>query len=62
MSVSKNSFNKKADLKLDRLFCGAGGIRTHVQTYSRKAFYMLISALIVETWQELSKPTMSVAE
>ena len=42
--------------------CGAGGIRTHVQTYSRKAFYMLISALFVETWQELSKPTMSVAE
>jgi len=27
--------------------CGAGGIRTHVQTYSPKAFYMLILELIV---------------
>ena len=42
--------------------CGAGGIRTHVQTYSPKAFYMLILELIVEKLQEPNKPTVSVAE
>ncbi len=42
--------------------CGAGGIRTHVQTYSPKAFYMLIMELIVEKLQEPNKPTVSVAE
>jgi len=41
---------------------GAGGIRTHVQTYSPKAFYMLILELIVEKLQEPNKPTVSVAE
>lgn len=41
---------------------GAGGIRTHVQTYSSKAFYMLILELIVGKRQEPNEPTASVAE
>jgi len=47
---------------LNSSLCGAGGIRTHVQTYSPKAFYMLILELIVGKWQEPDKPTISVAE
>jgi hypothetical protein len=36
---------------------GAEGIRTPVQTHSPKAFYMLISLLIVGIMQEKNKPT-----
>ena len=42
--------------------CGAGGIRTHVQTYSPNAFYMLILELIVRKRQGPNEPTVSVAE
>jgi len=45
-----------------RTICGAGGIRTHVQTYSPNAFYMLILELIVRKRQEPNEPTVSVAE
>ena len=41
---------------------GAGGIRTHVQTYSPNAFYMLILELIVRKQQGPNEPTVSVAE
>ena len=43
------------------IFCGGDRSRTGVQTYSSKAFYMLISALIVGKVQELKKPTSSLA-
>ena len=43
-------------------FCGGEGIRTPVQTYSPKAFYMLIPALIVGKQQGLDKPIVSLAE
>ena len=48
-------------MKFDNRRGGAGGSRTLVQTYSPKAFYMLITALIVGNRQELSKPTGSVS-
>ena len=48
-------------IQFDLLQCGAGGSRTLVQTYSPKAFYMLIAALIFENRQGLSKPTGSVS-
>jgi hypothetical protein len=41
---------------------GAEGSRTPVQTYSPKAFYMLIPALIVGRWPGPDKPTVSLAE
>jgi site-specific DNA recombinase len=41
--------------------CGGEGIRTPVQTYSPKAFYMLIPALIVGKQQEPDKPIISLA-
>jgi len=41
--------------------CGAGGIRTHVQTYPPKAFYMLILELIVGNLQEPKEPIVSLA-
>ena len=44
------------------IFCGAGGIRTHVQTYSPYTFYMLILELIVGKMQEPNKPTFFLAE
>jgi hypothetical protein len=40
---------------------GGEGIRTPVQTYSPKAFYMLIPALIVGKQQEPDKPIVSLA-
>jgi len=40
---------------------GAGGIRTRVQTYSSKAFYMLISLLLVGIAQEKNKPMQHLA-
>jgi len=42
-------------------FCGAGGNRTRVQTYSSKAFYMLISLLVVGMKQEMNKPISRLA-
>ncbi len=54
--------NKKRGYYASFFICGAGGIRTHVQTYSPKAFYMLILELIVGKLQEPDKPTISVAE
>ncbi len=59
----ENHYNikKEANWPLFYLGCGAGGIRTHVQTYSPKAFYMLILELIVGKRQEPNKPTISVA-
>ena len=41
--------------------CGAEGNRTPVQTYSSKAFYMLILVLIVGKWQEPVEPNISLA-
>ena len=44
---------------------GLGGgdrIRTGVQTYSPKAFYMLIPVLFVGKQQEPDEPTASLAE
>jgi len=40
-----------------KVICGAGGIRTHVQTYPPKAFYMLILEFFVGNLQEPNKPT-----
>ena len=42
-------------------FCGAEGNRTPVQTYSSKAFYMLILVLIVGKWQDPVEPNISLA-
>jgi hypothetical protein len=42
-------------------YCGAAGIRTLVQTYSPKAFYMLIPVLIVGKVQEPDKPILFLA-
>jgi len=41
---------------------GGEGIRTPVQTYSPKAFYMLIPALIVGEQQEPDTPIAPLAE
>src|SRR5258706_7851900 len=41
---------------------GAEGSRTPVQTHSSKAFYMLISLLVVGSKQEMNKPIYYVAE
>jgi len=43
-------------------FGGAGEGRTPVQTYSPKAFYMLISLLFVGCAQEKNKPMQNLAE
>ncbi len=43
------------------LICGAEGSRTPVQTYSVKAFYMLISALVFVNEPEQNKPIHSLA-
>ena len=43
-------------------FCGGDRIRTGVQTYSPKAFYMFIPALVVGKQQETDEPTASLAE
>lgn len=40
---------------------GAEGIRTPVQTYSSKAFYMLISLLLVGDEPEMNKPIHHLA-
>ena len=40
---------------------GAEGNRTPVQTYSSKAFYMLISLLVVGDKQEMNKPIHRLA-
>lgn len=40
---------------------GGDGNRTRVQTYSPKAFYMLISLLLVGMRQERNKPISSLA-
>lgn len=42
--------------RLNRQLSGAEGNRTPVQTYSPKAFYMLISLLFVGDQQEMNKP------
>lgn len=42
--------------------CGAEGSRTPVQTYSAKAFYMLISELLVGNRPEQNKPIYFLAE
>lgn len=42
-------------------FCGAGEGRTPVQTYSPKAFYMLISLLFVGVAPEKNKPMQNLA-
>jgi len=41
---------------------GGGGNRTRVQTYSSKAFYMLISLLLVGDEQEMNQPIHHLAE
>jgi len=41
--------------------CGGDRIRTGVQTYSPKAFYMLISLLLVGNEPELNKPIHHLA-
>ena len=40
---------------------GGEGTRTPVQTYSAKAFYMLISLLFVGSKQEMNKPIYFLA-
>ena len=40
---------------------GGGGNRTRVQTYSSKAFYMLISLLLVGDVQGMNKPIHHLA-
>ena len=42
-------------------FRGGDRIRTGVQTYSSKAFYMLISLLFVGNEQEMNKPIHRLA-
>ena len=42
--------------------CGGDRIRTGVQTYPSKAFYMFIPALIVGKQQETDEPIVSLAE
>jgi hypothetical protein len=41
---------------------GGEEIRTPVQTYPSKAFYMLICLLLVGRWQGNNKPNISLAE
>ena len=41
---------------------GGEGNRTPVQTYPSKAFYMLISSLIVGLIQGMNKPILTLAE
>ena len=43
------------------LIGGGDRIRTGVQTYSPKAFYMFISLLIVGIEQEMNKPILRLA-
>jgi hypothetical protein len=45
----------------DNWISGGEGNRTPVQTYSSKAFYMLIPLFIVGKWQGAGKPTRSLA-
>jgi len=52
---------KKGTIKPDHPLRGAGGIRTRVQTYSPKAFYMLISLLLVGNKPEMNKPIYCLA-
>ena len=52
---------KKGDFLTKIPLGGGEGIRTPVQTYSPKAFYMLIPALIVGKPQEPDKPMASLA-
>ena len=51
--------NEKAGLKVRP--SGAEGNRTPVQTYSSKAFYMLISLLLVGDEPEMNKPIHRLA-
>jgi hypothetical protein len=46
----------------DNANSGGEEIRTPVQTYPSKAFYMLICLLLVGRWQENNKPNISLAE
>jgi len=52
---------KKGDSREKIPLSGGEGIRTPVQTYSPKAFYMLIPALIVGKPQGPDKPMASLA-
>ena len=52
---------KKGAAKNGQPLRGAGGIRTRVQTYSPKAFYMLISLLFVGIEPGKNKPIQSLA-
>ena len=61
MEVQKKGIDEQ-QLHLCQLKCGAEGNRTPVQTYSSKAFYMLISLLLVGDEQEMNKPTYRLAE
>jgi len=54
--------NKKSHFKSGFTICGGEETRTPVQTYSSKAFYMLICLLFVGRWQENNKPNISLAE
>ena len=53
--------NKKALENQGIKKSGGDRIRTGVQTYPPKAFYMLITALIVGKKQEQHEPTFSLA-
>jgi len=55
------SETKKGLIKNDHPLRGAEGIRTPVQTYSSKAFYMLISLLLVGNKPEMNKPIYCLA-
>jgi len=58
---SRQPLNKKTPLRGEEvLVCGAGGVRTRVQTGSQKAFYMLIHSLIVGKKPVSVEPILSV--
>ncbi len=62
--IFSSAINKKAPQIIDLQglnFRGGEGNRTPVQTYSPKAFYMLIPALIVGKRQGPDKPIVSLA-
>ena len=57
--------NKKGTIHFLKMSCplgGAEGNRTPVQTYSSKAFYMLIPLLLVGDEPEMNKPIHHLAE
>ena len=61
LDIKKAEMNKNKEGDDQVPSGGDGGNRTRVQTYSPKAFYMLISLLIVGDIQEKNKPIYYLA-